>query len=88
MENGRDRETHLVGAEYQIPYKSERHADSRSSFMPISNHNGREYLCEASDYIAKGKVKVMAEIFPLDNIADAYEKVANDKVRFRAVINV
>jgi D-arabinose 1-dehydrogenase-like Zn-dependent alcohol dehydrogenase len=34
--------------------------------------------------VAKGKVKVMAETFPLD---DAYEKVANGKVRFRAVIN-
>jgi len=29
----------------------------------------------------------MAEIFLLDNIADAYEKVANGKVRFRGVIN-
>jgi alcohol dehydrogenase len=37
--------------------------------------------------VAKGKVKVMAETFPLDDIADAYEKVANGKVRFRAVIN-
>jgi dehydrogenase len=52
-----------------------------------SSQNGREYLYEALDYVAKGKVKVMAEIFPLDDIADAYEKVANGNVRFRAVIN-
>jgi D-arabinose 1-dehydrogenase-like Zn-dependent alcohol dehydrogenase len=52
-----------------------------------SNQNGREYLYEALDYVAKGKVKVMAETFPLDDIADAYEKVANGNVRFRAVIN-
>ena len=52
-----------------------------------SSQNGREYLYEALDYVAKGKVKVMAETFPLDDIADAYEKVANGKVRFRAVIN-
>jgi dehydrogenase len=52
-----------------------------------SNQNGREYLYEALDYVAKGKVKVMAETFSLDDIADAYEKVANGKVRFRAVIN-
>jgi alcohol dehydrogenase len=52
-----------------------------------SSQNGREYLYEALDYVAKGKVKVMAEIFPLDDVADAYEKVANGKVRFRAVIN-
>jgi D-arabinose 1-dehydrogenase-like Zn-dependent alcohol dehydrogenase len=35
--------------------------------------------------VAKGKVKVMAETFPLDDIAD--ERVANGNVRFRAVIN-
>jgi alcohol dehydrogenase len=52
-----------------------------------SSQNGREFLYEALDYVAKGKVKVMAETFPLDDIADAYEKVANGKVRFRAVIN-
>jgi alcohol dehydrogenase len=52
-----------------------------------SQQNGREYLYEALDYVAKGKVKVMAETFPLDDVADAYEKVANGKVRFRAVIN-
>jgi len=52
-----------------------------------SSQNGREYLYEALDYVAKGKVKVMAETFPLDEIANAYEKVANGKVRFRAVIN-
>ena len=52
-----------------------------------SSQNGREYLYEALDYVAKGKVKVMAEIFPLEDIDDAYEKVANGNVRFRAVIN-
>jgi D-arabinose 1-dehydrogenase-like Zn-dependent alcohol dehydrogenase len=29
---------------------------------------------------------MMAETFPLDDVADAYEKVANGKVRLRAVI--
>ena len=52
-----------------------------------SSQNGREYLYEALDYVAKGKVKVMAETFSLDDIADAYEKVANGNVHFRAVIN-
>ncbi|HKG71818.1 MAG TPA: alcohol dehydrogenase catalytic domain-containing protein [Nitrososphaeraceae archaeon] len=51
-----------------------------------SNQNGREYLYEALDYVAKGKVKVMAETFHLDDVVDAYEKVANGDVRFRAVI--
>ena len=35
---------------------------------------------------AKGRVKVMAEICPLADIAQAYERVAEGKVRFRAVI--
>jgi D-arabinose 1-dehydrogenase-like Zn-dependent alcohol dehydrogenase len=36
--------------------------------------------------VAKGKVKVMTEIFPLEDIAQAYDRVANGQVRFRAVI--
>jgi D-arabinose 1-dehydrogenase-like Zn-dependent alcohol dehydrogenase len=47
----------------------------------------REYLYVPLDYVAKAKVKVMAETFPLDDVADAYQKVANGKVHFRAVIN-
>jgi alcohol dehydrogenase len=53
-----------------------------------SAHNGREYLYEALDYVAKGKVKIMTETFPLDDIADAYGRVANGKVRFRAVVTM
>ena len=52
-----------------------------------SHQNGREYLYKALDCVAKGKVKVMTETFPLDDVADAYEKVANGRVRFRAVVN-
>ena len=40
------------------------------------------------DYVAKGKVKVMTETFPLDDIADAYERVANGKICFRAVVTM
>jgi D-arabinose 1-dehydrogenase-like Zn-dependent alcohol dehydrogenase len=36
--------------------------------------------------VAKGKVKVMAETFPLNQAAQAYDKVADGKVRFRAVL--
>jgi NAD(P)-dependent dehydrogenase (short-subunit alcohol dehydrogenase family) len=35
---------------------------------------------------ANGKVKVMTETFSLDNICEAYDKVVNVQVRFRAVI--
>jgi alcohol dehydrogenase len=51
-----------------------------------SQQNGREYLYEALDYAAKGKVKVMAETYQLQEINRAYDRVASGQVRFRAVI--
>ncbi|MFI5449507.1 MAG: alcohol dehydrogenase catalytic domain-containing protein [Candidatus Bathyarchaeia archaeon] len=51
-----------------------------------SQQNGSEYLYEALDYVAKGKVKPIIETYPLSGIAQAYDKVANGTVRFRAVI--
>ena len=51
-----------------------------------SSQNGPEYLYEALDYAAKGKVKVIAETYSLDEIPKAYDRVAEGKVRFRAVI--
>jgi D-arabinose 1-dehydrogenase-like Zn-dependent alcohol dehydrogenase len=51
-----------------------------------SQQNGIEYLYESLDLVAKGKVKVMTETFPLEDIPQAYDKVANGQVRFRAVI--
>ena len=51
-----------------------------------SQQNGREYLYEALDYAAKGKVKVVAETFPLKDVNKAYDRVAEGKVRFRAVV--
>lgn len=53
-----------------------------------SSQNGPEYLYEALDYAAKGKVKVMAETYKLDEISKAYDCVADGKVRFRAVITI
>lgn len=52
-----------------------------------SSQNDREHLYEALDYAAKGKVRVMTEIFTLEDISNAYEKVANGNVRFKAVIH-
>ena len=51
-----------------------------------SQQNHREYLYEALNIVASGKVKVHAETFKLDQIAQAYDRVADGKVRFRAVI--
>jgi len=53
-----------------------------------SSQNGPEYLYEALDYAAKGKVKVVAETYKLDDIGKAYDRVAEGKVRFRAVITM
>ncbi len=53
-----------------------------------SSQNGPEYLYEALDYAAKGKVKVVAETYKLDEIGKAYDRVADGKVRFRAVITM
>jgi alcohol dehydrogenase len=50
----------------------------------IQNHP--EYLFEALDYAAKGKVKVIEETYKLDEIGKAYDRVANGTARFRAVI--
>ena len=44
-----------------------------------STQNDREHLYEALDYVAKGKVKVMTELFPLEEIRNAYGKVAEWK---------
>lgn len=51
-----------------------------------STQNGNEYLYEALDYVAKGKVKVITETYSLNDISQVYERVANGAVRFRAVI--
>lgn len=51
-----------------------------------SQQNGREYLYEALDYVAKGKVKVVTETYPLRDVNKAYDRVAAGDVRFRAVI--
>jgi len=53
-----------------------------------SSQNGPEYLYEALDYAAKGKVKVIAETYKLDEINKAYDRVADGRVRFRAVITM
>jgi len=51
-----------------------------------SIQNGPEYLHEALEIAAKGKVKVIAETYRLDEIQKAYERVEKGQVRFRAVV--
>jgi dehydrogenase len=51
-----------------------------------SSQNHPEYLYEALDYAAKGRVKTIAETYRLDDIGKAYDRVVTGRVRFRAVI--
>jgi hypothetical protein len=53
-----------------------------------SQQNGPEYLYEALDFVAQGKVKTIVETYPLAEAQKAYERVAEGKARFRAVLNV
>jgi D-arabinose 1-dehydrogenase-like Zn-dependent alcohol dehydrogenase len=53
-----------------------------------SQQNGPEYLYEALDYVANGKVKAIIETYPLAQAAKAYERVAEGKTRFRAVLTM
>ena len=53
-----------------------------------SQQNGPEYLYEALDFVAQGKVKTMVETYPLAEAAKAYERVAEGKARFRAVLTM
>jgi alcohol dehydrogenase len=51
-----------------------------------SQQNSREYLHEALQIAAAGKVRVMTETCSLDQITKAYARVEKGQVRFRAVV--
>ncbi|MFO1464111.1 MAG: alcohol dehydrogenase catalytic domain-containing protein [bacterium] len=51
-----------------------------------SQQNRRDYLFEALDFVARGKVKVMTETYPFAQLQQAYGRVAEGKARFRAVL--
>ena len=51
-----------------------------------SRQNRRRDLVEALDLAAAGKVKPRIEVYPLDRINEARERLESGKVRFRAVI--
>jgi dehydrogenase len=74
-------EPFILSPELSLDFLFKRHR------LIASLQNDREYLYEALDYVAKGKVKVMTEIFPLEEISNAYDKVADGNVRFKAVID-
>jgi dehydrogenase len=51
-----------------------------------SSQNDPDHLYEALDWVARGKVRVVTETYPLDDIARAYDRVKAGLVRYRAVI--
>src|ERR1700731_758854 len=53
-----------------------------------SQQNGPEYLYEALDFVAQGKVKTIVETYPLTEAPEAYERVAEGRARFRAVLTM
>jgi alcohol dehydrogenase len=53
-----------------------------------SQQNGPEYLYEALDFVAKGKVRTIVETYPLAEAPKAYQRVVDGKARFRAVLTM
>ena len=53
-----------------------------------SQQNGPEYLYEALDFVAQGKVKTIVETYTLAEAAKAYQRVEEGKARFRAVLTM
>jgi len=53
-----------------------------------SQQNGPEYLYEALDFVAKGKVKTIVETYPLAEASKAYQRVVDGKARFRAILTM
>src|ERR1700741_1483662 len=53
-----------------------------------SQQNGPEYLYEALDFVAQGRVKTIVETYPLAEAPKAYQRVVEGKTRFRAVLTM
>jgi D-arabinose 1-dehydrogenase-like Zn-dependent alcohol dehydrogenase len=59
---------------------------SNSQQVIGSAHNGIEYLVEALDFLARGLVKPMIEVYPKERIGEAYQKAASGQARFKSVV--
>ena len=53
-----------------------------------SQQNGQEFLYEALDFVAQGKVKTIVETYPLADAPLAYQRVVEGKARFRDVLTM
>lgn len=77
----------IMGVDGAAPFAfSPMHSLAKRIRILTSSQNGRGDLYEALDFVARGSVKVVTESFALDEIAHAYDRVANGSVRFRAVV--
>ena len=58
------------------------------SSWPGQDHpiNGLEYLAEALNIAASGKVKPMVELFPSENVNEAAARATAGDVRVKAVV--
>ncbi|WP_394821630.1 alcohol dehydrogenase catalytic domain-containing protein [Pendulispora albinea] len=52
----------------------------------FSQQNGREFVHEAVQLAASGKIRVLTETYSLDDARKAYDRVSAGAVRFRAVL--
>jgi propanol-preferring alcohol dehydrogenase len=53
-----------------------------------SQQTGPEYLYGALDFVARGKIKMNRRDVPFAEAPEAYERVAEGKARFRAVLTM
>jgi D-arabinose 1-dehydrogenase-like Zn-dependent alcohol dehydrogenase len=53
-----------------------------------SGHNGFQFLYEALDFAAKGKVRAMTELYGVQDVSVAFDTVSKGAVRFSAVLVV
>jgi alcohol dehydrogenase/propanol-preferring alcohol dehydrogenase len=51
-----------------------------------SAHTGLEYLAEALNIAASGKVKPMIEVFPSEDISEAAARATAGDVRFKVAV--
>jgi D-arabinose 1-dehydrogenase-like Zn-dependent alcohol dehydrogenase len=51
-----------------------------------SAHNGFEYLAEALEFVARGEVTPLVEVFTSDRVDEAVERASHGAVRFKAVV--
>lgn len=72
-------------SDFTIPTEPRPFFAQRQKFIGAT-HNGLNYLTEALDLAASGKVTAMIETFPKERITEAVAKVTAGDVRFRAVI--